>query len=128
SIWRFQMTYSRYRSRVAFLGAVCLAVAGVASVVTAQAAQAATGCRVDYAVSSSWQGGFGANVTITNLGDPVTSWRLTWLFTAGQTITQLWNGTVAQSGANVTVGNVSYNGAIGTGASASFGFNGSWTG
>ncbi|HEU5427421.1 MAG TPA: arabinofuranosidase catalytic domain-containing protein, partial [Actinocrinis sp.] len=31
-----------------------------------------------------------------------------------------------QSGANVTVTNVSYNGSLGTGASTSFGFNGSW--
>jgi hypothetical protein len=122
------MNYSRYRLPVSIVGVGCLAVAGVAGVVTAPAARAATGCRVDYAVSSSWSGGFGANVTITNLGDPMTSWRLTWSFTAGQTITQLWNGTVSQSGSNVTVSNASYNGTLGTGASTAFGFNGSWTG
>ena len=122
------MKHSRHRSRMAVVGAVSLVAAGLVGVVTAQAAQAATGCRVDYAVTNSWQGGFGANVTVTNLGDPITSWRLTWSFTAGQTITQLWNGTVAQSGANVTVSNASYNGTIGTGASAAFGFNGAWTG
>ncbi|WP_254910175.1 cellulose binding domain-containing protein, partial [Micromonospora sp. NBS 11-29] len=43
-------------------------------------AAAATGCAVTYTVSSSWPGGFGANVTVTNLGDPLTSWRLTWTF------------------------------------------------
>jgi len=68
------------------------------------------------------------NVTITNLGAPVSSWKLSWSFTAGQTITQLWNGTYTQSGGNVTVSNVSYNGSIGTGGSTSFGFNGSWNG
>ncbi|GLX10924.1 cellulose binding domain-containing protein [Microbispora sp. NBRC 16548] len=30
-----------------------------------------TECRVTYTVTSQWPGGFGANVTIGNLGDPV---------------------------------------------------------
>ncbi|MEV2240310.1 cellulose binding domain-containing protein, partial [Micromonospora sp. NPDC049891] len=88
---------------------------------------AAAGCSVKYAVSSQWQGGFGANVTITNLGDPLTSWTLTWSFGAGQTVTQAWNTTLTQSGAAVTARNVSYNGAIPTNGTTSFGFNGSWT-
>ncbi|BCJ61974.1 alpha-N-arabinofuranosidase [Micromonospora endophytica] len=82
---------------------------------------------MNYAVSSQWQGGFGANVTITNLGDPLTSWTLTWSFGAGQTVTQAWNTTLTQSGAAVTARNVSYNGNIPTNGSTSFGFNGSWT-
>jgi cellulase/cellobiase CelA1 len=40
------------------------------------------------------------------------------------TITQLWNGTLSVGGSNVTVANVSYNGAIAPNASTSFGFNG----
>src|SRR4051812_49755782 len=104
-------------------------LAGAAAIVaTATTAQAATGCRVDYTVTSSWQGGFGASVNVTNLGDPVNGWRLSWSFTAGQTVTQLWNGTVSQSGAQVTVANAGYNGTITTGRTAAFGFNGSWTG
>ncbi|SCG45479.1 arabinofuranosidase catalytic domain-containing protein [Micromonospora rifamycinica] len=99
-----------------------------ATAVQTGASAAAAGCQVDYAVSSSWQGGFGANVTITNLGDPVSSWRLTWSWPAGQTVTQLWNGSYTQAGAQVTVTNASYNGAIPTNGTASFGFNGSWTG
>ncbi|GAA0319760.1 endo-1,4-beta-xylanase [Actinoallomurus spadix] len=86
------------------------------------------GCRVTYAVSSQWQGGFGANVTVTNLGSPVSSWTLTWSFGAGQQVTQAWNATVSQSGANVTARSVDYNGSLSTGASTSFGFNGSWNG
>src|SRR6185312_6265830 len=85
-------------------------------------------CQVSYAISSQWSGGFGANVDVTNLGDPVNGWRLTWTFTAGQTITQLWNGTAAQSGGAVTVTNVSYNATIAAGGTTSFGFNGSYTG
>jgi len=103
-------------------GAIVLASAAVAP------AAAAAGCSVSYAVSSQWQGGFGANVTITNLGDPLTSWTLAWSYSAGQTVTQAWNTTLTQSGANVTARNVGYNGAIATNGTASFGFNGSWTG
>jgi hypothetical protein len=121
------MQRPHHRSRAVIAGTVGLAVAAAAGVL-ATTAYAATGCRVSYTVSSSWPGGFGANVTVTNLGDPVSGWRLAWSFTAGQTITQLWNGTHTQSGAQVTVSNAAYNGSIATNASASFGFNGSWTG
>ncbi|GAB3970382.1 endo-1,4-beta-xylanase [Actinoallomurus acanthiterrae] len=84
------------------------------------------GCSVKYAISSQWPGGFGANVSVTNLGDPVSSWTLTWSFGAGQQVTQAWNAGVTQNGAAVTAKNVSYNGSLATGGSTSFGFNGSW--
>jgi len=106
-------------------GAVLLASTAVAAALPAGAA--AAGCSVDYAVSSQWQGGFGANVVITNHGDAVSGWTLTWSYGAGQAVTQAWNATVTQSGAAVTARNVSYNGAIPTNGTASFGFNGSWT-
>ncbi|MEU6432100.1 arabinofuranosidase catalytic domain-containing protein [Microbispora sp. NPDC046973] len=105
-----------------------VAVAGAAGALTAPAAHAATGCRVDYSVTNQWPGGFGANVSITNLGDPVNGWKLTWSFSAGQTITQLWNGTYTQSGSQVTVTNVDYNAAIPSGGSTGFGFNGAFNG
>jgi hypothetical protein len=122
------MKFSRTRYRAVIACTVGLTAAGATAVLTANPAQAATGCRVDYAIASSWQGGFTTNVTITNLGDPVSSWKLTWSFTAGQTITQLWNGSYTQSGANVSVTNLSYNGSIPTNGNTSLGFNGSWNG
>ncbi len=123
------MKFPRTRFRVmAAACAVGLTVAGAAAVLTATTAQAAAGCHVDYTISSSWPGGFNTNVTITNYGDTINGWRLTWTFGAGQTITQLWNGTVTQSGANVTVTNASYNASIPTNGTTAFGFNGSWTG
>src|SRR5258708_5604479 len=94
---RFSMRLNHRRSWA--VGAVALAVAG-AGLAVVNSAQAATGCQVAYTVASQWQGGFGANVSITNLGSPISSWQLTWSFTAGQTITQLWNGSFTQSGAN----------------------------
>src|SRR6185312_9716048 len=51
---------------------------------------------------------------------------LTWSFGAGQQVTQAWNATVSQNGAQVTVRNASWNGNLATNGSASFGFNGSW--
>nr|WP_034262411.1 arabinofuranosidase catalytic domain-containing protein [Actinospica robiniae] len=120
------MLSPRSRAAVAAGVAAGLATAGVVlATVSAQAATAA-GCSVNYAVSSQWPGGFGADVTITNLGNAISSWNLTWSFGAGQTVTQLWNGTYTESGANVTVANASYNGALATGGTAAFGFNGSW--
>src|SRR4051812_30311439 len=114
------------RSAIAAAATVVAAAGVVLS--GALAAHAATGCRVVYTVTSQWQGGFGATVDVTNLGDPVTGWRLTWTFPAGQTVTQLRNGTVTQSGAQVSVVNAGWNGSIGTGGGVSVGFNGSWTG
>jgi hypothetical protein len=96
-------------------------------VVAATQASAATGCRVGYTVSQ-WPGGFTGNVAITNLGDPLNGWRLTWTFTNGQTVTQGWNGVFTQSGANVTVANQTYNASLGTNATVTPGFNGTWTG
>jgi cellulose 1,4-beta-cellobiosidase len=85
-------------------------------------------CHVDYTLSSEWPGGFGAAITINNTGTTALSnWTLTWTFANGQTISQLWNGIEAQSGANVSVANESYNGSIPSGGSYSgMGFNGTW--
>ncbi|MEG3637137.1 rhamnogalacturonan lyase family protein [Micromonospora palythoicola] len=106
--------------------ATAVAAAGVLTTLTASAA--AAGCRVDYRVTNQWTGGFGAAVTVTNLGDPVDGWTLTWTWAAGQQVTQAWNTTVTQSGAQVSARNVDYNATIGTDGSVNFGFNGSWTG
>jgi hypothetical protein len=85
-------------------------------------------CHVSYAIASQWPGGFGASITINNTGtDGISNWTLIWSFANGQTVTQLWNGSVAQNGANVSVTNLSYNGSIPAGTSYSgMGFNGSW--
>ena len=116
------------RRKIALSVAAAAAVTAGAGVLTALPASAAAGCRVAYTVSSSWQGGFGANVTITNVGDPLTSWSLVWSYPAGQTVTQAWNTTLTQSGSTVTARNAGYNGSIATNGTASFGFNATSTG
>ena len=120
------MRSARVWSRTTIVTAATVLAGSTAVLATTLSAHAAAGCRVKYTVTSQWQGGFGASVDITNLGDPVTSWQLTWSFTAGQTVTQLWNGTVSQSGSNVTVTNAAWNAALGTGATTNFGFGGTW--
>ncbi len=93
--------------------------------------RAASYCQVTYTVTNQWPGGFGASLTIQNTSSSAwTSWTLGFTFPAsGQAITQLWNGNYTQSGQNVTVTNLSYNGAVPAGAMVSSepGFNGSWT-
>jgi hypothetical protein len=116
------------RRKIALSVAAAAAVTAGAGVLTALPASAAGGCSVAYTVSSSWQGGFGANVTITNRGDALTSWSLVWSYSAGQTVTQAWNTTLTQSGSTVTARNAGYNGSVATNGTVSFGFNGSWTG
>jgi len=114
------------RWRIALATAVIAAVP--LAVVAGQAAQAAPACRVDYTVGNQWQGGFQGGIVVRNLGDPVTSWNLTFSFAQGQKITQGWGGAFSQSGANVTVKNETWNGSLGTNASANPGFLASWSG
>ncbi|GAB3662130.1 hypothetical protein GCM10028833_42780 [Glycomyces tarimensis] len=102
-----------------------LAGLGIAAPMIAQAAE---GCEVDYQVQSQWSGGFTANVSVTNLGDPIDGWELSWTFPSGQSITQAWNATVASTGPQVTVTDAGYNAKVASDASTSFGFNGSWSG
>ncbi|MBB2947203.1 hypothetical protein FB565_006971 [Actinoplanes lutulentus] len=116
------------RRTLALSLAATAAITASTALVAVMPAAAAAGCRVNYAVTSQWSGGFGASVTITNLGDPLTSWALVWSYTGGQTVTQAWNTTLTQSGSTVTARNAGYNGSIVTNGTASFGFNGVSTG
>jgi endoglucanase len=108
--------------------AACATVLGLTALIGPQAV-AATGCKVDYTVSSQWQGGFQAGVKVTNLGAPVTGWSLKFTMPdAGQKIVQGWNATWSQSGTAVTAANVNWNRTLATGGSADLGFTGSFTG
>jgi lysophospholipase L1-like esterase len=110
------------RSRMALPVTVALALASGAAVAAAPAHAAAAGCSVSYSVRSEWPGNFQADVSVTNLGDPVTSWALTWSFPGGQQVSQSWGGNATQSGTGVTTQNAPWNGALGTNGSATVGF------
>jgi cellulase/cellobiase CelA1 len=84
-----------------------------------------SGCTATYRIVNSWNGGFQAEVAVTNNGSTTTNgWTARWTLPNGETITQLWNGTLSVAGSNVTVTNLSYNGSIAPNASTSFGFTG----
>lgn len=86
------------------------------------------GCTATYSVVGQWQGGFQGDVRVTAGSAAISGWRVNWTFANGQTITQSWNATINTSGSAVTATNVSFNGALGAGASTTFGFLGNWNG
>ena len=123
-----RLTQRRRARSIALVGIGALAAAA-AAIAPAGVAHAATACEVVY-TTNDWNGGFTANLTIRNLGDPLTSWNLGFSFPAGQRITQGWsaNWNQAAGSAAVTATNMPYNGNIATNGSVGIGFNGSWTG
>ncbi|MER7561834.1 glycoside hydrolase family 6 protein [Streptomyces sp. NPDC097941] len=119
------------RTRTALLAALAL-VAGASGTALAVApgdvGLAAVPCTVDYKVQNQWDTGFTAAVTITNNSAAKSSWSLKWSYAGNQKVTSGWNAKISQSGTAVTAANESYNGSLGTGGSASFGFQGSYSG
>ena len=89
-------------------------------------------CTVDYTISPQNSSAFGAAITIKNGGTTALSnWSLKWTFANGQTIASSWNGTVAQSGASVTVSQQAgqtWESIPAGGSYSGFGFNGTWNG
>ncbi|MEV6984387.1 glycoside hydrolase family 6 protein [Sphaerisporangium sp. NPDC051017] len=105
-----------------------LLLSAVGLAVSQTSAHAAVACEVTY--QKAWEGGngFGGNITIKNLGDPLTSWALTFAFPGSQQVTNGWSADWSQSGSNVTARSLSYNGSQATGASWTLGFNGTFGG
>ena len=89
----------------------------------------AVACHVNYAITSQWDSGFGATVSLTNQGNTAwNGWTVTWDMPDGQKITGLWQGKYTQTGALVKVTNESWNGSVAKGGVVDFGFNGSHNG
>jgi cellulose 1,4-beta-cellobiosidase len=127
-----RLNLSRFsRRRLAVVAVGVVAVAGVAVLPTLPAF-AATGCSVTYTASpwteSPGVGGYTANLTVQNTGDPWTSWVLKFTLPNGQSVTQGWSATWTSAGTAVTATNLSYNGSIPTNGSTGIGFNGRWSG
>jgi hypothetical protein len=86
-------------------------------------------CTASYRTTSSWQGGYQGEVTVTNSGTlATTGWTVTMSNPSGQTITQLWNGSLSTSGSTATVTNAGFNGGLAPNASTTFGFTANTTG
>ena len=92
----------------------------------------ASTCTVSYAITPQNSSAFGATVAIKNNGtSTLSNWTLTWSFANGQTIANSWNGTVSQTGANVSVSQQSgqaWESIPAGGSYTGFGFNGAWNG
>ncbi|MEV0239878.1 cellulose binding domain-containing protein [Streptomyces sp. NPDC050674] len=85
-------------------------------------------CKVAYS-TSVWQGGYTADVTLTNTGSsPVNGWNLAFTLPAGQTITSAWNAGISPSSGAVTARNLAYNASLAPGGQVSFGLQASYSG
>jgi len=91
-------------------------------------ARAQTSCSIGYSVTATWSGGFNGGITIYNTGTTtIPTWNLGFAFANGQVVSNSWNSTYSQSGANVTLTNGQYTGNIAPGGSVnSVGFTASW--
>ncbi|MET9444976.1 glycoside hydrolase family 6 protein [Streptomyces sp. NPDC006610] len=119
------------RTRTALLAALALMAAGTGTAIAAapgDVGAAAVPCTVDYKIQNQWNTGFTAQVTLTNNGAAKTGWSLKWSYAGSEKVTSAWNAKVSQSGSAVTATNESYNGALATGGSTSFGFQGTFSG
>jgi hypothetical protein len=86
------------------------------------------GCRVTYA-ADSWGSGFVANVTVANTGSStLNGWALGFTLPGGQAVTSSWNTALSGNSGAVTARNTTHNGSIPPGGSASFGFQGTYSG
>jgi hypothetical protein len=80
-------------------------------------------CAATYRITGQWEGGFQAEVTV-RAGTPVTGWQVGWAFPAGQTVSQVWGGTLAAAGPAASVQSASWNGTLAAAATTTFGFIG----
>lgn len=84
-------------------------------------------CSAEYRVVSDWEGGFQAAVTVT-ADAPIDGWTVTWTYADDRRVDQGWNAAVTSDGARVTASDLGWNGALGAGESAEFGFTGTGSG
>lgn len=85
------------------------------------------GCTVTHRVVSQWSGGYTGEIVITNRGQLLNGWTLT--FSApGVSVAQGWNGTWTDTGDVVRVSNASWNGSLPTGGTTTIGYNASYSG
>jgi chitodextrinase len=103
--------------------------AASAALTASTAPDVATGsCSVAY-TANGWSSGFTAAVKVTNTGTTaLNGWTLAFDLPTGQTLTQGWSATWAQSGAKVTATNADWNRVLAPGASVEIGFSGTHTG
>ena len=85
-------------------------------------------CTATYEVTSSWPGGFVANVTVTAGSTALNGWKVTLGLPSGAALTGIWGGVNSGTSGTVTVTNAAYNPQVAAGQSTSFGFQGTGSG
>jgi hypothetical protein len=130
---RSERSKRRGRAKLAAAGTGVTVLAVGAGFVTATGANAAAPA-VAFAETSSWDGGYIGQYTITNsTSSALTTWQVGFALPAGSSVTSLWNGTETSSsngaaGRSYTVTPADWNARVPAGASISFGFEVSGTG
>jgi hypothetical protein len=113
------------RTRTLALAAAAVLIATLAVALSPVAAHAAVGCRISYVVQAQWSSGFTANVTVTNLGDPLPNWTLRLVFPdPNQYVDHSWPVGFTQTGREVIIVKPPWVGPLGTNQSFTVGFNG----
>ncbi len=80
-------------------------------------------CKMTFS-KNEWATGATVQVTVTNTGSSaINGWTATFKFPGNQKISQFWNGTVTQTGQNVSVKDLGYNSSIAPNGNVGFGFN-----
>jgi hypothetical protein len=102
---------------------------GLTGVAAASSSSGSPALTASFTTVSKWSGGYTGNFTVTNTGSSAANgWKLVFDLPAGGLIVGSWNGTVSESGPVVTVTNASYNAKLAPGASATFGYQASYSG
>lgn len=84
-------------------------------------------CTAAYRTVNTWSGGYQGEVTVTAGSAAISGWTVRWPLGSGQSVSQVWNGTLSTSGSTATVKNASYNGSLPASGSTTFGFLGTGT-
>ncbi|WP_456787025.1 DUF6055 domain-containing protein [Cellulomonas sp. P5_C5] len=87
----------------------------------------ASACTATYTVTNQWasegQNWFQVEVVVTAGSTGVDGWAVSWALPQGVQITNQWSARIGSSGSNATAENMSYNGTLREGATATFGFH-----
>lgn len=84
------------------------------------------GCTATVSVNQ-WTGGFVATVKVTAGSSAISSWAVTIALPSGATVTNAWNANRSADAGTTRWTNVAYNGQVGAGQSAEFGFQANGT-
>lgn len=88
----------------------------------------AGGCTATYRVTTTWESEgrawYQAELVVTAGPAGVSGWAVSWVLPAGKNITAVWNAQLGTSGSSVTAENMSYNGTLRAGETATFGLQG----